>query len=82
MLFLRSFFLELKAKPANGVRMYKHEAGSCLLDVHTYNDPSVLGFSPESNFLHNETAMGSSSPICTHLRQLTIYFLLTYESVM
>jgi hypothetical protein len=30
MLFLRCcFFLELKVKPANDVRMYKHEAGSC-----------------------------------------------------
>jgi hypothetical protein len=39
----------------------KHEAGSCLLDVRTYNDPSALGFTPESNSLHNETAVTSTN---------------------
>ena len=39
----------------------KHEAGSCLLDVRTYNDPSVVGFTPESNFLHNETAVNTEA---------------------
>ncbi len=42
----------------------KHEAGSCLLDVRMYNDPSVLGFTPESNFLHNETAVEGAQ--CAH----------------
>ncbi len=30
-----------------------------LLDMHTYNDPSVPGFTPESNSLHNEMAVAA-----------------------